>query len=67
MAVPLQDLPELEAGQALPPAFEEHVALMFELMAVAYETDLTRVFSFIVAIGGSRVTAASNASSSALW
>src|SRR5688572_11884723 len=37
-----------EAPVGIPPAFEEHVQLMFELMAVAYETDLTRVFSFML-------------------
>jgi hypothetical protein len=37
-----------EAPVGIPPSFEEHVALMFELMAVAYETDLTRVFSFMM-------------------
>jgi hypothetical protein len=36
------------APVGIPPAFEEHVHLMFELMAVAYETDLTRVFSFML-------------------
>jgi hypothetical protein len=36
------------APVGIPPAFEEHVQLMFELMAVAYETDLTRVFSFMM-------------------
>ncbi|HWN87297.1 MAG TPA: DUF1552 domain-containing protein [Vicinamibacterales bacterium] len=37
-----------EAPVGIPPAFEDHVQLMFELMAVAYETDLTRVFSFMM-------------------
>jgi hypothetical protein len=37
-----------EAPVGIPPTFEEHVHLMFELMAVAYETDLTRVFSFML-------------------
>jgi hypothetical protein len=37
-----------EAPVGIPPTFEEHVHLMFELMAVAYETDLTRVFSFMM-------------------
>src|SRR5688572_11084796 len=37
-----------EAPVGIPPAFEEHVLLMFELMTVAYETDLTRVFSFMM-------------------
>jgi hypothetical protein len=40
---------------ALPPApigvpesFDEHVGLLFDLLAVAYEADLTRVFSFMM-------------------
>jgi hypothetical protein len=37
-----------EAPVGIPPTFEEHVHLMFELMAVAYETDLTRVFTFMM-------------------
>jgi hypothetical protein len=37
-----------EAPVGIPPTFEEHVLLMFELMAVAYETDLTRVFTFMM-------------------
>ena len=36
------------APVGIPPTFEEHVHLMFELMAVAYETDLTRVFTFMM-------------------
>ena len=37
-----------EAPIGVPPSFEEHVAVLFELMAVAYETDLTRVFTFMM-------------------
>ena len=33
----------------VPETFEEHAALMFELLAVAYEADLTRVFTFMMA------------------
>jgi len=36
------------APVGIPPTFEEHVHLMFELMAVAYETDMTRVFTFMM-------------------
>ena len=30
-------------------SFEEHVGLMFDLLAVAYQADLTRVFTFMMA------------------
>src|SRR5262245_17807268 len=33
----------------VPPTFEEHAALMFDLLAVAYQADLTRVFTFMMA------------------
>lgn len=33
----------------VPESFEEHVALMYDLLAVAYESELTRVFTFMVA------------------
>src|SRR5581483_9958846 len=33
----------------VPDSFEEHVGLMFELMAIAYQADLTRVASFMMA------------------
>ncbi|HEX5110500.1 MAG TPA: DUF1552 domain-containing protein [Vicinamibacterales bacterium] len=32
----------------VPDAFEEHVGLMYELLAVAYQADVTRVFSFML-------------------
>jgi len=44
----LSDINIPEAPVGIPQTFEEHVALMFELMAVAYETDLTRVFTFMM-------------------
>jgi len=37
-----------EASIGVPASFEEHVGVMFELMAVAYEADLTRVFTFMM-------------------
>ena len=39
-----RDLPGSPAG--VPDSFDEHVKLMFDLQAVAFETDITRVFSF---------------------
>src|SRR5439155_7140360 len=35
-----------EAPVGIPESHDEHLALMFDLMAVAYQADLTRVFSF---------------------
>jgi len=37
-----------DAPVGVPVSFEEHVAVMFELMAVAYEADLSRVFTFMM-------------------
>jgi hypothetical protein len=41
------DVPEAPVG--VPDSYEEHVKLMYDLMALAYQTDLTRVFSFMMA------------------
>jgi hypothetical protein len=38
-----------EAPIGVPESFEEHVGLMFDLLAVAYQVDLTRVFTFMMA------------------
>ncbi len=39
-----RDLPEAPAG--VPDSFVEHVQLMFDLQVLAFQTDVTRVFSF---------------------
>jgi hypothetical protein len=39
----------IDAPVGVPSAFEEHVALLFELLTVAYQSDLTRVFTFMMA------------------
>src|SRR5262249_30326767 len=36
------------APVGVPPTWEEHTAVMFDLMAVAYEADITRVFTFML-------------------
>jgi hypothetical protein len=41
------DLPRAPVG--IPESYAEHVALMFDLLALAYEADLTRVFTFMMA------------------
>jgi Protein of unknown function (DUF1552) len=38
-----------EAPVGVPDSYEEHVKLMFDLMALAYQTDMTRVFTFMMA------------------
>jgi len=39
-----RELPEAPAG--VPDSFEEHMKLMFDLQALAFETDMTRVIAF---------------------
>lgn len=39
-----RELPEAPAG--VPDSFEEHAKLMFDLQALAFQADMTRVFSF---------------------
>ncbi len=41
------DLPPVPVG--VPDSFEDHLKLMFELMALAYQADLTRIASFMMA------------------
>jgi len=41
------ELPEAPVG--IPYAFEEHINLMYDLLALAYQTNVTRVFTFMVA------------------
>jgi hypothetical protein len=42
----LLTVPDTPVG--VPESFEEHATLLFELLAVAYQTDLTRVFTFML-------------------
>jgi hypothetical protein len=43
------DLPIPAAPVGVPESFEEHANLMYELLALAFEADLTRVFTFMTA------------------
>ena len=43
-----RELPLVQQPAGIPPTFEEHIRLMFDLQLLAYQTDLTRVVSFMV-------------------
>ena len=38
-----------DAPLGIPDSFEEHAALMFDMLAVAYQADISRVFTFMLA------------------
>jgi hypothetical protein len=42
------DLPTLEQPQGVPPVFEDHLALMLDLQLLAFQSDLTRVITFMI-------------------
>jgi len=46
-------LPAMERPVAIPETFEEHAKIMSDLMVIAYQTDMTRVVSFMLAREGS--------------
>jgi len=50
------DLDIPEAPSRVPPDFEEHINLMFDLMALAWQADLTRVSTFMMAAEVSMLT-----------
>jgi hypothetical protein len=41
-------LPEMERPQGAPPVFEDHLAIMLDLQTLAFQSDLTRVISFML-------------------
>ena len=43
-----RELPVLDQPQGIPDTFEKHIQLMYDLLALAYQADLTRVGSFMV-------------------
>ena len=42
------ELPEMAQPQGAPPVFEDHLAMMLDLQLLAFQTDLTRVISFMI-------------------
>jgi hypothetical protein len=45
--------PEYPAPEAIPASFEEHIRLMCDLVALAFQADVTRVITFVLANEGS--------------
>ena len=42
------EVTSLEVPAGVPDSFEEHLALMYDLLTLAYQADLTRVFTFMM-------------------
>jgi len=42
------ELPVIEQPEGVPPVFEDHLALMLDLQLLAFQSDLTRVISFMI-------------------
>ena len=42
------DLPAMDQPQGVPPVFEDHLDLMLDLQVLAFQSDLTRVISFMI-------------------
>jgi hypothetical protein len=45
--------PAIDTPEGIPASFEEHIAIMFDMMLLAFETDSTRVATFLLANEGS--------------
>jgi hypothetical protein len=43
-----RELPSMERPAGIPASFEEHAKLMFDLQVLAFQTDLTRVITFMM-------------------
>jgi Protein of unknown function (DUF1552) len=43
-----RELPVVQQPSGIPQTFEEYATLMFDLMALSYQTDLTRVVTFVI-------------------
>ncbi len=42
------ELPTIDQPQGAPPVFEDHLALMLDMQILAFQSDLTRVISFMI-------------------
>jgi hypothetical protein len=51
-----QFTPEMDVPEGVPAEFADHVRLMFDLLAVAFEADMTRIATFMVGREGSNRT-----------
>lgn len=48
-----KQLPAMEAPKGIPSKYQEHLRLMYDLMVLAFQTDTTRVATFLTAHDGS--------------
>jgi hypothetical protein len=48
-----KDVTLIDKPLGIPESFEEHAALMFDLLTLAYQADLTRIFTFMMSREGS--------------
>jgi len=48
-----REIPEADVPNGVPESYREHLRLMFDMLALAFETDSTRVASFLLAHDGS--------------
>ncbi len=46
-------IPSMERPSSIPEAFEDHAKLMIDLQAIAFQTDMTRVITFMLGRAGS--------------
>jgi hypothetical protein len=45
--------PDMEVPEEIPESYADHIRLMYDMMVIAYQTDATRVASFLLAHDGS--------------
>lgn len=55
-AVTPQEVPEFDVPAGLPREVQEHIRLMYDLMVLAFQTDTTRIATFMLANAGSNRT-----------
>lgn len=51
-----QQMPDVNAPSGVPDNFQDHIRLLYDLMATAFQTDTTRIATFLVAHDGSNRT-----------
>lgn len=47
------EVPEVECPNGIPETYKEHIRMMYEMMALGFQTDATRISSFLLAHDGS--------------
>jgi len=47
------ELPDVKVPEGVPDSYEEHIRVMFDLLALAFQTDTTRIATFMLAHDGS--------------